>query len=1081
MSATKQAALCVFAVLVMLFVGSCSDSQPPAREAVQGVPAAAQQANTRGVALMGRFDYAGGVSAFQEAVRSHPEWVLARLNLAIATLNRQEAGDSKAASELAQGVLGDDPHNLVAQYILGILSFNEGQVELSRQHFERVTAADAQDAYGWYFLGQSLFQLGQLEPARAAYEQAVALDPYLRSGYYGAFIANQRLKQTQAARIFLEAYQKLEPNPRARLAEIKYTKMGSKALVRVDEDAAGEPLESPAKPQGELFRPPVRVSQSQIPAHQFTVVQFGPGDTRVYGLGPDAAGWQVAEEFQPAERPGFLGQSKAVSWGDLDNDGDVDAAVIDGDGVLALWYQTDGQFLPAQDGPKTSQQLSDVLLVDADHDGDLDVLTAGPDTPHQLMYNLRNGSYRVENIIENSSQAGGASVLPADLDGDDDLDLIWFGDGQGPRVYLNDRLWNYTLAPAVDGFQAQAFDLIVAGDLDADGEVDLLARNSAGLLQRWEAASSGWAKTDTELDLTGAEKLALQDFDGDGVADLLVVWPQRLTIVAEGGFGPALFQSNVRYLGTINGVKGPELLVADAGATYHLAAGPARHGFVLLELSGMQDEGASMRSNASAVGTRVALRSSNRWAVNWHLRNHSGPGSNLLPAAIGLNGAQQADFVAIDWPDGVYQTELDLAAGQTHRIKETQRQLASCPVLFAWDGERHAFVSDVLGVGGMGFGVGRGTYSIPRPWERFQLPAALLQPTAGRYVLKITEPMEEAAYIDQVELTAYDLPPGVAMVLDERMGTGAPEPSGAVIAMTSEIAPSRATDGQGRDVLAQLSEADLVAVDPGIPDRRFAGLMTTPFELTIAFDQDLGALAAPVLVFDGWVEYGYSQTYFAAWQAGITAESVSLDILTPGGWQSWLPAWGYPAGMPRSGSLPLGALPEGTTALRLKTNQEIYWDKLVVAEAELDVPMQTHHLALLGAMVSKTGFPVRTDRSQRVPSYDYNQREPFWDAEYQEGFYTALGPASELVQEHDNNLAIIGPGDELELRFDSALPALRKGWTRTFVVDLKGWAKDMDLYTRDGQTLSPLPVDPAVPAGNRELESVFNTRFQVGR
>ena len=33
------------------------------------------------------------------------------------------------------------------------------------------------------------------------------------------------------------------------------------------------------------------------------------------------------------------------------------------------------------------------------------------------------------------------------------------------------------------------------------------------------------------------------------------------------------------------------------------------------------------------------------------------------PLALGLNGNPTADFVAIDWSDGVYQSELDLAAG----------------------------------------------------------------------------------------------------------------------------------------------------------------------------------------------------------------------------------------------------------------------------------------------------------------------------------------------------------------------------------------------------------------------------------
>ena len=62
------------------------------------------------------------------------------------------------------------------------------------------------------------------------------------------------------------------------------------------------------------------------------------------------------------------------------------------------------------------------------------------------------------------------------------------------------------------------------------------------------------------------------------------------------------------------------------------------------------------------------------------------------------------------------QTEMQLSAGQQHKISEIQRQVSSCPVLFAWDGNKFAFVTDVLGVGGIGFNLARGNYATPRPW-----------------------------------------------------------------------------------------------------------------------------------------------------------------------------------------------------------------------------------------------------------------------------------------------------------------------------------------------------------------------------
>ena len=47
--------------------------------------------------------------------------------------------------------------------------------------------------------------------------------------------------------------------------------------------------------------------------------------------------------------------------------------------------------------------------------------------------------------------------------------------------------------------------------------------------------------------------------------------------------------------------------------------------------------------------------------------------------------------------------------------------------------------------------------------------------------------------------------------------------------------------------------------------------------------------------------------------------------------------FGYPAGMPRRMSLPLKDLPQGTSKLRLRTNMQIYWDRIAIVYAE-DLP-----------------------------------------------------------------------------------------------------------------------------------------------
>ena len=488
-----------------------------------------------------------------------------------------------------------------------------------------------------------------------------------------------------------------------------------------------------------------------------------------------------------------------------------------------------------------------------------------------------------------------------------------------------------------------------------------------------------------------------------------------------------------------------------------------------------------MRSNASGIGVRLSLRVGSRWTVQETYRGSSGPGQSLQPWAFGLGGAARADFVAMDWSDGVFQTELGLEAGKLHRIAETQRQLSSCPVLFAWDGEKYAFVSDLLGVGGIGFALGRGEYSTPRPWENFLLPEGLLKARDGRYRLKIGEPMEETAYLDAARLVDYDLPPGWQMVLDERMGTGLPEPTGEPRFFRREALPLRAVDERGETVTA-IRSADGKAAPLGELDQRFIGRLAGEHVLELEFAAPLDAQPGQaMLVIDGWVEYPYSQTMFAAWQAGASYQPASVDARgADGRWQTVLDQFGYPAGMPRRMSVDLGALPEGTTALRLRTNMEVYWDRIAVVWAEPLPRGQRRQLALADARLLKSGYPLRTTYAQRRPDYDYAKRAPFWDTRYMEGFYTRLGAVEELVAQTDDAVAIVGAGEELHLEFTATEPELPTGWTRRHVLETNGWAKDMDLFTLDGETVAPLP-GTGKPGGPRDaLHARYNNRFQAG-
>ncbi len=1082
------AATLLAAGLAML--GGCGSGEPATtpEPAQPSLPEALIERNNEGVGLMGRFDYAGAERVFAEVVERAPDWTNARINLAIATLNRQQAGDEEAALAMLEAIVSQAPDQPRARYLAGLLRFNQGQTADALVHFRAVAEADPADAYARYYTGQALLQQGDPATALKWFEEAAELDPYLRSAHYGAFLAHQRLGQAERARGYLEQYRKLEANPRSRLVEIKYTRMGPKAEALAVRTGPANTAVAPEPPPGALFAEPVILDTGLSSA--LGAVPLIEGERRgLLHAGISGSRWcRLDGDCSEAGAPPFAGQVRVLTaaWGDIDNDGRTDL-YLGRSGVNQLWRQReDGGWEDVTEATGTGgsgKTTVGTLLLDADHDGDLDIFLVDFDGPNELLNNNGDGTFRPLAAEQGLTGSGNArQALAADLDGDRDTDLVVVNREPPHEVYLNDRLWAYRPGTGFEAFTGAALVAAAAVDADADGQVELYGLDHFGHVGRWRPAPSGWrGETLLTTGLTRPLGLWPADLDGDGAHELLLSGTEGWQVVELAVGGAVLAEGPGRALGFANlsPAEGPSLLSTTGDDLKVHPPGPGRHRFLALGFSGREDPAQSMRSNASGIGTEYVMRAGSLWFAGSTLPQTSMPGQPRQLQLVGLGGRERIDYLALEWSDGVFQTELQLEAGREHALVETQRQLASCPVLFAWDGERFAFVSDVLGVAGIGFNTGFGEYTNPRPWENFLLPQGLPAPRDGVLALKIAEPMEEIAYLDRVRLVAYDHPDHLELALDERLAVNGPAPSGQPVMFRRVVKPELARDHRGRDVTAELAAADSRAAPLPPLDGRFVGLLAQDQTLTLAFGNDLSALSAPALLMDGWVEYGYSQTNFAAWQAGLRYRSVSLDARVGDDWVPVSPEFGYPAGMPRTALLELPPLPPGTRALRLDSNQQIYFDRLALVERLAEAPLKRRVAPLRAARVERIGFPRRRNGPQMQPDYDYDQRTPFWDVRYPAGFYTALGPATELIEALDNALAIIGPGDALSLEFE-APPPPPAGWRRRWVLELEGWAKDMDLYTRDGDTVAPLPTRPVAEDRAAALHPRFNTRYQSG-
>ena len=1114
---------------------------------------------------MGRFEFAKAGEAFAKALAADPEDPFARLDAAIATMNSNDEGAQAEAIALLAPLTGDPFVGTRALYCTAMAELFLGDPAAALGSLRRVLAEAANDAYAHYYAGQCLELAEKPQEAVAEYEQALALTPLLRSTHLGLQRIAERSGKSEEAAKHLAEFDALANNPRSTLAQFKYTRMGPLAEVFL-------PV-GPSAPLGQWqVTGPDGVFGTQFPlqveglpeGHKVLEIRSavdldGDGRTELIAralgsapksnLGPhtplvadpDTTGVAHRWTAQPDHPLAQLGRIGRTVWGDLNNDGRVDAVIVPeqpqrGEPAEApYWIEQVGpnEWPRRSFGDCVGANASVLAIADFDHDGDLDLLISGEGSDSKpftrICYNLANGDWKGVDLPTTPADPGSIrGAAPVDLDLDGDLDIITWGGHLGlarAQVFVNARLWSWERNPTRYGAfeSSRVFHAVAWTDSD-DGApkvatLQFAPGHGTGPYQDLcvsEFGRDGVREVAREYFGLG-NWLAVADVSGTGRPSVLVGGNrlnQPFAFVRKILDTTAVYSDTLEFLGEVSdrygfGAWTPTPFILDGRgvvlAGYGGALFPPGRGrgtIATVALRGRIDPSQQLRTNASGIGARALARVGDRFVAAQHLPWSTFNSQGTDPCIIGLGDAKSMDFLTIDWPDGVLQTEGRIEAGAT-TIVETQRQISSCPVVFAWNGAEMAFVTDSLGVGGLGYLAGISgdpatglspVYAPPRPEERIAIPASAVASRNGRYEIALSEPMEEMTALDAATLTVVELPPGWQMSLDERMGINDPQPTGEPIYWRHSLDPSRASVQHGErapiDATQACASADGTAIDPGPIDARFIGRTENPFVVVLEFPQAIEQESGdPVLLMDGWIEYPYCQTNFAMWQAKAPLSPPTFEALDPasGEWKTVVREYGYPAGMPREAAFPLPreSFPAGCRSLRITTNHELYIDRLSMVFAEPCPEAIVRVIPAASARVLASGFARRTTLAQRRPHYDYSDRRPLWDCKMQRGWYTALGAeCRELIAQRDDAVAIFGGGEEVRLTFDAIAEPPRDGWSRSFVLDLAGWCKDMDLLTGDGETVAPLPrrdaTQPDAPSRDA-LHSRFNTRYEGGR
>jgi hypothetical protein len=218
----------------------------------------------------------------------------------------------------------------------------------------------------------------------------------------------------------------------------------------------------------------------------------------------------------------------AVAIGDIDNNGVVDVVGVTGEAVA--WFKNDG----AQNFTKNSVEIFgganfvQVAAVDLDKSGTMDIVAAAPSSGDIFWYgNDGAQNFTRTDIFWNAGCVRQFKVVDLNQDGASDLVLVKTCDT--PRVLWlqNDGAQTFTPQP-VDAASTNRPVSIDAGDIikDSGTTPDLAVcfsdLNEVDWYENTKTAIPSYVKHTVDTNSTGADNIAIADFNHDGQADLLV-------------------------------------------------------------------------------------------------------------------------------------------------------------------------------------------------------------------------------------------------------------------------------------------------------------------------------------------------------------------------------------------------------------------------------------------------------------------------------------------------------------------------------------------------------------------------------
>lgn len=392
-------------------------------------------------------------------------------------------------------------------------------------------------------------------------------------------------------------------------------------------------------------------------------------------------------------------RTKQVVWVDYDNDGDKDLFVTSVSGLNKL-YNNNGSLVFTDVTVAAGLFTTDLntygsTFGDIDNDGDLDLFVCNREGDDNRNYLYRNNNGVFEDI---TTSAGintdveltfDATFFDYDNDGDQDLYII-NDKSDANRLYQNNGSGSFTDVSITSGagITIDAMSITI-GDYNNDGWFDiyitnipngnqLLKNNGDGTFSN-VAASAGvsfdsfsWGASFLDADMDGFEDLYVSGSFDDSIPSFLPSafyhnnGNDTFTIPSNIGFANDIRMSFGNAIGDFNNDGKPDIVVMNENFRYFLWENQTttNNNWIKIKLEGVT-------SNKDGVGNKIEVRANNKSYYRYTAMGEGYLGQHATSEFVGIGAATDIDYVKVTWNrTGVVETINNVTPNTSITIQE---------------------------------------------------------------------------------------------------------------------------------------------------------------------------------------------------------------------------------------------------------------------------------------------------------------------------------------------------------------------------------------------------------------------------